>query len=36
MTHKNKEFEWKNNPIVVFAGVLAVYTAGNSIITLFS
>jgi hypothetical protein len=36
MDHNNKEFEWRNHPIVIFAGVLVVYTAGSSIITLFS
>ncbi|MDF2634778.1 MAG: hypothetical protein K0R78_1652 [Pelosinus sp.] len=31
-----KENEWRNHPIVIFAGVLAIYTAGNSIIALFN
>ncbi|AJQ28213.1 hypothetical protein JBW_02870 [Pelosinus fermentans JBW45] len=36
MDHNRKEFEWRNHPIVILAGVLVVYTAGSSIITLFS
>ncbi|WP_255348792.1 hypothetical protein [Pelosinus sp. HCF1] len=28
--------EWKENPIVFIAGLLVVYTAGNSIMALFN
>jgi len=29
-----KENEWRNHPIVIFAGILVLYTATSSIITL--
>ena len=31
-----KENEWRNHPIVIFVGILVLYTASNSIIALFN
>jgi len=36
MDNSIKENEWRKHPIVILAGVLAVYTIGNSIIVLFN
>jgi hypothetical protein len=33
---KVKENEWRGNPFVILAGILVLYTASNSIITLFN
>lgn len=33
---KEKEKEWRSHPFVIFAGILVLYTASNSIITLFN
>jgi hypothetical protein len=31
-----KEEEWRTHPIVIFTGILVLYTASNSIIALFN
>jgi hypothetical protein len=33
---KERENEWRNHPIVIFAGILVLYTASSSIIALFN
>jgi hypothetical protein len=33
---KKRENEWYNHPIVIFTGILVLYTAINSIIALFN
>lgn len=34
--NKVKENEWRGNPFVIIAGILVLYTASNSIITLLN
>ena len=33
---KKRENEWHNHPVVIFTGILVLYTAINSIIALFN
>jgi hypothetical protein len=33
---KIKENEWHSHPLVILAGILVLYTAGNSIMTLLN
>lgn len=33
---KAKENEWRSHPVVILAGILVLYTASNSIITLLN
>jgi len=33
---KERKNEWKNYPIVIFATILVIYTASNSIIALLN
>ncbi|SFL93648.1 hypothetical protein SAMN04490355_102661 [Pelosinus propionicus DSM 13327] len=34
--NEDKENEWRGNPFVILAGILVLYTASNSIITLLN
>ncbi|AJQ27514.1 hypothetical protein JBW_02164 [Pelosinus fermentans JBW45] len=34
--NKKRENEWHNHPVVIFAEILVLYTAINSIIALFN
>lgn len=36
MDNDLKELEWRNHPIVIFNGILVLYTVGNSIMALFN
>jgi len=33
---KERANEWRNHPIVIFVGILVMYTASNSIIALLN
>lgn len=33
---RRKENEWRNHPIVIFSGLVVLYTVSNSIVALFN